>query len=188
MTIGDIIKNKVHELGGNGLVNLDSSCGCGDKHNWFPCDCQNTEECKPAKWIYCKSCENNGQCTLQEEYDLGKIDADGCYVLIEQQEKMPNEQKCSFCDDSLTTDDNDSNLCGACADNLKAERERLMAEVAELEKEKYFYAARMLDKYSEYACPPDTCGKDRVSSGYCDGENSDCTRCWREFLMKGDLS
>lgn len=48
---------------------------------------------------------------------------------------MTNELKCSFCDDPLTTDNNDSNLCGACADDLKTERDRLMAEVAKMVKE-----------------------------------------------------
>ena len=99
---------------------------------------------------------------------------------------MANELKCSFCDDLLNPDDNDSNLCGACAGALKAERERLLAEISKVKEEKYYFAARMLDKYSEYACPPDTCGKDRERSGYCDGDNSDCTRCWLEFLMKGE--
>ena len=98
---------------------------------------------------------------------------------------MPNLESRAYCDDCFAgITDGSPCICGACADNLKAERDRLIAEVTELEKEKYFYAARMLDKYSEYACPPDTCGKDRVSSGYCDGDNSDCTSCWLKFLMK----
>jgi len=47
--------------------------------------------------------------------------------------QMPNELlKCSFCHDPLTTDDNDSNLCGACADGLKAEKDRLLKENANL--------------------------------------------------------
>ena len=33
--------------------------------------------------------------------------------------------KCSCCHDPITDMDNDSNLCGACADELKAERDRL---------------------------------------------------------------
>ena len=42
--------------------------------------------------------------------------------------------KCSCCDDPLTTDDNDSNLCGACADSLKAERDRLRKAAIEWHK------------------------------------------------------
>jgi hypothetical protein len=146
MTIGEIIKKRVHELGGDGLVNLDSSCGCGDNDGWFPCDCPNTEECKPAKWIYCKSCEYNGRCLMQEEYGLGSEDADGCYVQIEQQEKMPNEQKCSFCDDCFTVITNDdAHICGACADSLKLERDRLMAEIAELKNDKPILCAECND-------------------------------------------
>ncbi len=45
---------------------------------------------------------------------------------------MPELLKCSFCHDPLTTDDNDSNLCGACADGLKAEKYRLLKENANL--------------------------------------------------------
>ena len=97
---------------------------------------------------------------------------------------MPNELKCSFCNDPITKDYNDSNLCRTCADNLKAERERLLAEISKLKEDKYYYAAQMLDKYSEYMCPPDACGKERTNPGYCDGDNSDCTRCWLEFIMK----
>ena len=50
--------------------------------------------------------------------------------------------KCSCCADPITTDDNDSNLCGACADSLKEERDRLLerntelqARIAELEQQ-----------------------------------------------------
>jgi hypothetical protein len=175
MTIGEIIKKRVHELGGDGLVNLDSSCGCGDNDGWFPCDCPNTEECKPAKWIYCKSCENNGQCTLQEEYDLGKIDADGCYVQIEQQEKMPNEQKCSFCDDCFTVITNDdAHICGACADSLKLERDRLMAEIAKLEK-----ALEKAIRKLGVTCPTSIKLADCKYQGV-----YPCRQCWREYLMK----
>jgi Lar family restriction alleviation protein len=36
--------------------------------------------------------------------------------------------KCSCCNDPITTDDDDSNLCGACADSLKAELDRWKAD------------------------------------------------------------
>ena len=87
MKVGDIIKNKVYELGGDGLVNTECSCGCGDKHNWFPCDCPNTEECKPAKWTICIGCEHNGQCEYQEVngFDIGKYE--GCYLALQKEEK-----------------------------------------------------------------------------------------------------
>jgi hypothetical protein len=98
---------------------------------------------------------------------------------------MPNLESRAYCDDCFAgITDGSPCICGACADNLKAERDRLIAEVAELEKEKYYFAARLLDKYSQFMCPPDSCGNDRKRSGYCDGDNSDCTRCWLEFLMK----
>lgn len=99
--------------------------------------------------------------------------------------KLENNAQPAYCNDCFTLITNDdAYICGACADNLKAERDKLIAEVAKLKEEKYFYAAQMLDKYSEYMCPPDACGKERTNSGYCDGDNSDCTRCWHEFLME----
>ena len=86
MTVGDIIKNKVHELGGDGLVSLNSrGCGCGDKTGWFFCDAVNTQECQPAKWMYCIECKYNGQCEYQEySSDIGIYD--GCYLALQKEE------------------------------------------------------------------------------------------------------
>ena len=80
---------------------------------------------------------------------------------------MPNELKCSFCHDSLTTDDNDSNLCGACADNLKA-------EIAKLNKALNKAILRLA-----LTCPP-TKELENCKQPY----DFDCKKCWHEFLMK----
>ena len=87
MTIGEIIKKRIHEFGGNGLANTISSCGCGDKHNWFPCDCPNTEECKPAIWKYCHDCELSGQCEYHDSACFETKDAEGCYLPLELEEE-----------------------------------------------------------------------------------------------------
>lgn len=85
MTISEMIKEQIKALGGDGIVNIDAQCGCGDNDGWFLCDCCNLEDCEPAKWQSCKECKLNGDCELQSEYGFIGHPNDGCYRKLKTQ-------------------------------------------------------------------------------------------------------
>ena len=80
VTLGEIIIKYLTDNGYHGLANeeIDCSCELGDL---IPCGDCNFEDCRPAKFKYCKDCKSNGQCAIQDEYAC-----DHCW-------SMPEEEK-----------------------------------------------------------------------------------------------
>lgn len=87
MNIKEMIVAGIREHGGDGIVNLECQCGCGDHDGWYLCECCNLEDCRPAKWAYCRDCKHNGKCNLQEEYEYTGHENEGCYRVL----KTPEE-------------------------------------------------------------------------------------------------
>ena len=66
LTVADILKARLVELGADGLCNPDEACGCGIEA-LAPCDCVNLQECQAAKWISPKP----GEPGYQDEWPEG---------------------------------------------------------------------------------------------------------------------
>ena len=67
MTVADMIRAALAEIGADGLCNPDHECGCGID-DLAPCECLNLSECVAAKWTIPKEDDVEYE---DEEYRAG---------------------------------------------------------------------------------------------------------------------